>query len=79
MNKRIRKKQLKRTLRGLLAAYDEYEAERERVFRKAMQGVLDAHGKSNEEFAAAFRCYLDVAHRLLSSGPPPRFLAEYEK
>ena len=34
MNKRIRKKHLKRALNGLLAAYDEYEAARERVFRK---------------------------------------------
>lgn len=42
MNKRIRKKHLKRTLNGLLAAYDEYEAARERVFRKALQDVADA-------------------------------------
>ena len=34
MNKRIRKKQFKRALRGLLAVYDEYEAARERVFRE---------------------------------------------
>jgi hypothetical protein len=31
MNKRIREKQIKRALIGLLAAYDEYEAARERA------------------------------------------------
>ncbi len=41
MNKRIRKKQLKRALHELIAAYDEYEAARERVFRKALQDVTD--------------------------------------
>ncbi len=39
MNKRIRKKHLKRALIGLLAAYDEYEAAQERVFRKTLQDV----------------------------------------
>ena len=41
MNKRIRKKQLRRALIGLLAAYDEYEVARERAFHKAMQAVTD--------------------------------------
>ena len=50
MNKRIRKKQLKRALNGLLAAYDEYEAARERVFRKALQDVADAYGGPKETF-----------------------------
>jgi len=76
MNKRIRKKQFKRALRGLLAVYDEYEAARERVFRETLQDVTDACGKSHEEFLAAFRCYLDVASLLAFSGPPPRFLTK---
>jgi hypothetical protein len=42
MSKRIRKKHFKRALNGLFAAYDEYEAARERVFRKALQDVADA-------------------------------------
>ena len=61
MNKRIRKKHLKRTLNGLLAAYDEYEAARERAFRKAVQTVADAYGTSRETFPAAFRCYMEIA------------------
>ena len=78
MNKRIRKKQLKRALRELVAISKEREAERERVFRKAMQGVLDAYGKSNAEFAAAFQCYLEIAYRLMASGPLPSFLEKYQ-
>ena len=69
MNKRIRKKQFKRALRGLLAVYDEYEAARERVFRETLQDVTDACGKSHEEFLA-------VASLLAFSGPPPRFLTK---
>lgn len=42
MSKRIRKKHFKWALNGLFAAYDEYEAARERVFRKALQDVADA-------------------------------------
>ncbi len=76
MNKRIRKKQLKRTLNGLLAAYDEYEAARERAFRKAVQAVADTYGTSHESFPAAFRCYMEIASIMASSGPPPRFLTE---
>ena len=76
MNKRIRKKHLKRTLNGLLSAYDEYEAARERAFRKAVQAVADAYGTSRETFPAAFRCYMEIASIMASSGPPPRFLTE---
>lgn len=75
MNKRIRKKHLKRTLSGLLAAYDEYEAARERVFRKALQEA-DAYGGSKETFYAAFLRYMEIASIMASSGPLPRFLAE---
>ena len=74
MNKRIRKKHLKRTLNGLLAAYD--EAARERVFRKALQDVADAYGGSKETFYAAFLRYMEIASIMASSGPLPRFLAE---
>ncbi|MDE7221490.1 MAG: hypothetical protein K2O45_18085 [Oscillospiraceae bacterium] len=77
MNKRIRKKQFKRMLRELIAAYDEYEAARERIFRKALQDVTDAHGKSHEEFIAALRRYMEIASLITASGPPPRFLTEY--
>lgn len=76
MNKRIRKKHLKRTLNGLLTAYDEYEAARERVFRKALQNVSDAYGGSKEAFYGAFRRYMKIASVMASSGPPPRFLTE---
>ena len=76
MNKRIREKQIKRALIGLLAAYDEYEAARERVFRKALQDVADAYGGPKETFYAAFRRYMEIASMMASSGPPPKFLAE---
>ena len=78
MKKRIRKKHFKRALNGLLAAYDEYEAARERVFRKALQDVSDAYGGSKEAFHAAFRRYMEIASVMASSGPPPRFLAELD-
>ena len=73
MNKRIRKKQLKRTLCELVTAYDEYEAARERVFRKAMQDLVDVYGKSHETLAAALRCYMEIASILALNGPPPKF------
>ena len=76
MNKRIRKKHLKRALIGLLAAYDEYEAAQERVFRKTLQDVTDAYGGSKETFYAAFRCYMEIASIMASSGTLPRLLAE---
>ncbi len=76
MNKRIRKKHLKRALIGLLAAYDEYEAAQERVFRKTLQDVTDAYGGSKETFYAAFRRYMEIASIMASSGTLPRLLAE---
>lgn len=76
MNKRIRKKHLKRTLSGLLAAYDEYEAARERVFRKALQDVADAYGGSKETFYAAFLRHMEIVSIMVSSGLPPKFLTE---
>ena len=76
MNKRIRKKHLKRTLNGLLAAYDEYEAARERVFRKALQDVANAYRGPKDTFYAAFRRYMEIASIMASSGPPPKFLTE---
>ena len=76
MNKRIRKKQHKRTVRELIAAYDKIEMARERVFREAVQDVTDTCGKSREEFCAAFRRYMEIAFLLAFSGPPPRFLTE---
>ena len=76
MNKRIRKKHFKMALNGLLAAYDEYEAARERVFRKALQDVSDAYGGPKEAFYTAFRRYMGIASMMASSGPPPKFLAE---
>ena len=76
MSKRIRKKHFKRALNGRFAAYDEYEAARERVFRKALQDVADAYGGPKETFYAAFRRYMEIASMMASSGPPPKFLAE---
>ncbi len=77
MNKRIRKKQLKRTLRNMLAAYNEYETARERAFRRAVQRVVNAYGKSPEAPSAAFRCCMEMAALMASSGPPPKLLTEY--
>lgn len=83
MNKRIRKKQLKRTLNGLLAAYegmlaahDAREAAQERIFHKTIQNVEDAQGKSHEEYVAAIRSCMEVMSILAHSGPPPKFLTE---
>ena len=72
MNKRIRKKHLRRTLCKFLAAYDEYEAARERAFRKALQIVEDAHLGPREEI----QCYMKIVSIMASSGPMPRFLSE---
>lgn len=47
MNKRIRKKQLKRALNGLLAVCDAYEAMWERMFREAKQDLVDAYISAN--------------------------------
>jgi hypothetical protein len=72
MNKRLRKKQLKRAVCGLIAACDEYLAARERIYRKATQDVLDAHGKSNEEFSDALRRFMEIASIMASSGLPSK-------
>ena len=79
MNKRIRKKQLKRTLRELVAAYDEYEAARERNFRKAIKDLADEYAeyvRSRETFHIWFRHCMEVASLMSFSDPPPRFLSE---
>lgn len=70
MNKRIRKKHLKRALNRLLAAYDEYEAARERAFHKALRNVADTCGPSRDGRLTAFRCYMEIASVMVSSGPP---------
>ena len=72
MNKRIRKKQFRRALIGLLAAYDEYEVARERAFHKALQAVTDTCENPRDVFSA----YMEIASLMASSGPPPRFLTE---
>lgn len=69
MNKRIRKKQLKRALNGLLAAYDEYKAARERAFRNALQIVTDTCENPRDVFSAC----MEIAAFMASSGPPPGF------
>lgn len=77
MNKRIRKKQFKRTLRGLVAAYNEYEAARERIFRKAIQDLADEYAKyvgSRETVHIWFRHCMETASLMASSGPLSRFL-----
>lgn len=83
MNKRIRKKQLKRTLNGLLAAYegmlaahDVREAAQERIFHKTIQNMEDAREKSHEEYVAAVRCFMEAISTMAFSGPPPKFLTE---
>jgi len=77
MNKRIRKKQLKRTLRNMLSAYSEYEAACERIWREALRDVVDAYGESKEVFYTAFRRYMEVASILASNGLLSKFLTEY--
>ena len=72
MNKRIRKKQIRKALRDLIAAYDKFEAARKRAFRKALQDVADAHLEPCEEI----QCYLKIASFLASSGPIPKSLKE---
>ena len=79
MNKRIRKKQFKRTLRELVAAYDEYEAARERIFRKAIKDLADEYAeyvRSRETFHIWFRHCMEAASLMAFSGLPPRFLSE---
>lgn len=76
MNKRIRKKHLKRTVRELVAAYNEYEARREHIYRKAHQNLMDAMGKSHEEFIAALRQFIEITSLMARTGPPPRSLRE---
>ncbi len=71
MNKRIRKKQIKRTINGLLAAYGELLAAREQVFRRALQKVDACHEESDEARCTTFRRYMEVAAIMASSGPPP--------
>ena len=79
---RIRKDQLEsqrqfeRTLRKLVAVCKHYEAARERVCHKALEGVVDAYGQSPEASKAALRRYLEVVSLVTSSGSPPRFITE---
>ena len=71
MNKRIRKKQLKRTINRLLTAYDKYEAAWKRIFRKAQRDLVDAYAGPKEALYAAFRHYMDVTHAItMYSGLP---------
>ncbi len=71
MNKRIRKKQLKRALIGLLDACDAYEAMWERMFREAKQDLVDAYAGPKETFHAAFRRYTEVTRAIMMySGLP---------
>lgn len=79
MNKRIRKKQFKRTLRELVIACNEYEAARERIFRKALKNLTDEYAEyagSRETFRIWLRHCMDVASLMASTGPPPKFLTE---
>lgn len=71
MNKRIRKKQLKRALVGLLDACDAYEAMWERIFREAKHDLVDAYAGPKEAFYAAFRRYMEVTSAItMHSGLP---------
>ena len=71
MNKRIRKKQLKRALTGLLDVCDAYEAMWERMFREAKQDLVDAYAGPKETFYAAFRRYMEVTRAIMMySGLP---------
>ena len=76
MNRRIRKKQLRRAMLEFADACDKYEAARERIYHKAVQDFMDAQGKSREISNAALRRYMEVVSLLASSGPPPRSLTE---
>ncbi len=63
-------------INGLLAAYDELVAARERVFRRALQKVDARHEESGEALNTTFQCYMEMAAIMASSGPQP--LAERE-
>jgi len=71
VNKRIRKKQTKRAINGLIAACDDLITARERVFQRALQKVDARHEESGEAPYTTFRCYMAVAAMMASSGPPP--------
>ena len=76
MNRRVRKKQLRRALFKFIDACDKYEEARERIYHKAVQDFMDAQGKSREISNAALRRYIEVMSLLAYSGPPPRSLTE---
>ena len=76
MNRRIRKKQLRRAMLEFADACDKYEAARERIYHKAVQDFMNAQGKSREISNAALRRYMEVLSFLAHSGPPPKSLIE---
>ncbi|MDE7260726.1 MAG: hypothetical protein K2N78_01495 [Oscillospiraceae bacterium] len=76
MNKRIRKNHSKKAVCELLAFCGNQEIMRDLILRKALADVVDAYGRSPEEFSAAFRRYMRAVWLLSPDSPPPRSLRE---
>ncbi len=76
MNKRIRKKQLRRALKGLLALTKDFETVRELATRKAIREVVDAYGKSPKEYLAALRRYMEFTSVIALCNTPSEFLTK---
>jgi len=72
MNKRIRKKQLRRTLCNMVAAYREMEESRKRLLHLAEQELLNAYGKPDPAFPQALKQYLQVV-ALIPIGELPAY------
>ena len=71
MNKRIRKKHLKRTINRLLDFCDAYEAAWKRIFYEAQQDLVDAYVGPKAALYAAFRRYMEVTSAItMYSGLP---------
>ncbi len=72
MNKRMRKKQLRRTLCNMVAAYQEMEESRKRLLHLAEQELLNAYGKPDPAFPQALKQYLQVV-TLIPIGELPAY------
>ncbi len=76
MNKRIRKKQLRRIICNMVAAYQETEERRKRFVCLARQEVLDACDKPT--FLRAFKRYLQIP-ALIPLDELPKYLPELQQ
>ncbi len=70
MNKRIRKKQLRRIICNMVAEYQKIKEKRKRLVRLALQEVVNAYG--TPAFTQVLKEYLGLAALI-----PPEELIEY--